>query len=217
MNAMLDQRLHDEVNQALEPGEKLLWAGRPEPFRLARMKIAQMLIGALFLLLFFLVYRSSLSAPGAWGNATSRSFTLRSVILMSGGVLTLYSVPLPVLAYRKAKRTVYVATDRRVISLNRRRPVLTLRYDDMQQLPILNLNRHGSGDIWFFRQFGADAAEHRIWSRFILGIQEAEQVHRLVLGRMTEGADGRTAYRVVPDYLDLLLQGKRTLDDEPSC
>jgi hypothetical protein len=193
MKAMIDQQLRDEVKQALEPGEELLWAGRPEPFRLARAKIAQMLIGALFLLLFFLVYRSSLSAPGARGNATSRSFTLRPAILMSGGVLTLYSVLLPVLAYRKARRTVYVATDRRVISLDRRRPVLTLRYDDMQQFPILNLNRHGTGDIWFFRQFSVDAAEHRIWGRFFLGIREAEQVHRMVLERMTRGADGQTA------------------------
>jgi hypothetical protein len=216
MNAMIDQQLLNEAKQSLEPGEEVLWTGRPEPFRLARAKIAQMLIGALFLLIFFLLYRSSLSAPGTFVNAPSQSFALRPAILVSGSLLALYSIFLPVLAYRKARRTVYVATDRRIVSLNRRRLVQTLRYDDMH-LPILNLNRHGAGDIWFSQLFSADATERRTGDLSFLGIREAEQVHRLVLGRMTEGADRQTAYRVVPDYLGLLLQGKRTLDDEPSC
>jgi hypothetical protein len=215
MKAMIDQRLPDEVKQALEPGEDVLWTGRPEPFRFIRTKIPQMLIGAVFLLIFFLVYRSSLSAPGTFANAPSWSFALRPAILASGSLLVLYSILLPVLAYRKARRTVYVATDRRIISSDRRLLVQTLRYDDMH-FPILNLNRHGTGDIWFSRQISADAIERRTRVLSFLGIPEAEQVHRLILGRMTEGTDGQTAYETVPDYLGLLLQGKRTLDDEPS-
>src|SRR5512140_3131677 len=98
MNTLIDQRLREEVQQALEPGEELLWAGKPEPIRLARAKTTQMLIGALFLLLFFLVYHSSLSAPGTSAITASQSLSLRAAILVSGGALTLYSILLPVLA-----------------------------------------------------------------------------------------------------------------------
>ncbi|MHB8843646.1 MAG: hypothetical protein ACYC7L_02770 [Nitrospirota bacterium] len=209
---MIDQRLLDEVQKALEPGEELLWAGRPEPFRFVRAKIVPMLVGALFLLLFFLIYRSSLSAPGVPENAAAQSITLRAAILLIGGMLTLYSCLLPVLAYGKARRTAYMATDRRIASFERGRLVKTIRYEDMQP-PVLDHDGN-SGDIWFPRKFRADAADFRIDAPLFTGVREADRVHQLVLERIAGNADEQTAYQPVQDYLELLLQGRKTVEDE---
>jgi hypothetical protein len=214
MNTAIDPTLLDEVPPVLEPGERLLWAGRPDPFRTAWAKIGQALLGAVFILLFCLVYVSGLPAAGPYFDVNSVPFSLRPAILFAGSLLIFYGVLLPVFAYRTAKRTVYAATDRRVLSLIRGRAVKAVRYEDMQ-IPLLDLRPDGSGDIQFNGKFRTDGTEHQPrFSRF-LGIREAENVYRLLLGRMTGAEDGRTAYRAVQDYLELLFQGKRTLDEDP--
>lgn len=212
MNLAIDRRLLDEVRKALEPGEELLWAGRPEPFVFVRAKIVPALVGALFLLIFFLVYRSSLSAPGVPVIAVSQSFTLRPAILWIGGMLALYSCLFPVLAYGKARRTAYMATDRRVATFDRGRPVQTIRYEDMQ-FPVLDLDGK-FGDIWFSQKFRADKADYRIDAPLFMGIREADTVHRLVLERIAGSSGEQATYQPVQDYLELLLQGRKTLEDE---
>ena len=214
MNAAIDPTLHDEVRPVLEPGEGLLWIGRPDPCRTARAKIGQALLGAVFILLFFLVYLSGLPAAGPYFDAYSVSFSLRPAILFSGSLLTFSGVLLPILAYRRAQRTVYAATDRRVLSLTRGRSVRAVRYEDMQ-VPLLDLKPDGSGDIQFNGKFRADGTEHQPRFSSFMGIKAAEGVYRLLLGRMSGADDGRIAYRAVQDYLELLFQGKRTLDEDP--
>jgi hypothetical protein len=213
MNAAIDPTLHDEVRPVLEPGEGLLWIGRPDPCRTARAKIGHALLGAVFILLFFLVYLSGLSAAGPYFDAYSVPFSLRPAILFVSSLLTLYGVLLPVFAYRTAQRTVYAATDRRVLSLTRGRSIRAVRYEDMQ-VPLLDLKPDGSGDIQFNGKFRADGTEHQPRFSSFLGVKAAEGVYRLLLGRMPGAEDGQTAYRAVQDYLELLYRGNRTLDDD---
>jgi hypothetical protein len=216
MSIAIDPTLHDEVRLVLEPGEGLLWIGRPDPCRTAWAKIGQALLGTVFILLFFLVYLSSLSAAGPHFDAHSVLFSLRPAILFAGSLLTLYGALLPVFAYRTAQRTVYAATDRRVLSLTGGRSVRAVRYEDMQ-IPLLYLKPDGSGDIHFNGKYRADGTELKPQFKHFLGVGEAESVYQLLLGRMPGADSGRTAYRAVQDYLELLYRGKRTLDDDAPC
>jgi hypothetical protein len=213
MNAAIDSTLHDEVRPVLEPGEGLLWIGRPDPCRVALPKIGQALLGAVFILLFFLVYLSGLPAAGSYFDAYSVPFSLRPAILFAGALLILYGVLLPVFAYRMAQRTVYAATDRRVLSLTRGRSVRAVRYEDMQ-VPLLDLKPDGSGDIQFNGKCRDDGTEFQPQFPHFLGVGEVESVYQLLIGRMPGADDDRTAYGAVHDYLELLFQGKRTLDKE---
>jgi hypothetical protein len=213
MSAAIDPSLHDQVRPVLEPGERMLWAGRPDPWRTAREKIVQAMFGALFILLFFLVYASGIPASGSYFGAAVVPFTLRAAILAAGGLLTFYGTLLPVIAYRTALKTVYAATDRRVLSLIRGRSARMVRYEDMQ-VPLLDLKHDGSGDINFNGRFLADGTETHPQFPYFLGVEEAASVYQLLLGRMPGANGDRSASPRVQDYLELLLQGKRTLDDD---
>jgi hypothetical protein len=213
MNMTIDPSLHDTVRTVLEPGEGLQWAGRPDPWRAARERGGQALLGAVFILLFFLVYVSGLPANGLYFSPTSTPFTLRPAILSAGFLLTLYGALLPVFAYRTAKMTVYAVTDRRVLSLTWGRSARMVRYEDMM-VPLLDLRPDGRGDIHFNGKFREDGTEHRPEVPRFLGVESPATVYQLLLGRMSGSRDGQTAYSAVKDYLELLLQGKRTLDED---
>jgi hypothetical protein len=212
-NAVIDPSLQDEVLPALEPGERLLWAGRPDPRRTAWAKIRQALFGAVFVLLSFLVCLSFLPATGPYFGADSLPFSLRPMVLVAGFLLILSGMLLPVLAYRRARSSVYAATDKRVLSLNRGCSVKAVRYEDMQ-VPLVDLRPDGSGDIHFNGKCRADGTELQPQFPHFLGVEAAEDVYQLLLGRMTGTDDGRTACGAVHDYLELLFQGKRTLDED---
>ena len=214
MNAVSDPSLHDEVRPALEPGEGLLWAGQPDPFRTAQAMIGHTLLGAAFVLLLLLGYLSYLPASGSYFGVNSPSFTARPAILIAGSLLTLSGMLLPVFAYRRAQRTVYAATDRRVLSLTRGCSIKEVRYEDMQ-VPLLHLRPDGSGDIQLNGKFRADGTElEPQFSRF-LGVRDVESVYQLLLGRMPGSLASQTAYAMAQDYLELLFRGKRTLDEDP--
>jgi len=213
MNTVIDPLLHDEVLPSLEPGEVLLWAGRPDPLRTAREKVDHVLFGAGFILLFFLANFSCIPAAGAYLGGAYAAIPLRPAILSAGALLTLYGVLLPLFTYRTAKKTVHAVTDRRVLSLIRGRSTRTVRYEDML-VPILDLRPDGRGDIQYNGKFRADGTEQRPQFPCFLGIEAAESVYQLLLGRMAGSDIGRTSGREVQDYLELLLQGKRNVNGD---
>jgi len=213
MNTTIDPILHDEVRPILEGGEGLLWAGRPEPYRAVRAKIRQALFGVAFILLFFLVYVSGLPAHDPYFGAASAPFTLLPAVLSIGSLLILSGALLPLFAYRTAKKTVYAVTDRRVLALTRGRSARMVRHEDML-VPLLDLRPDGRGDIHFNGRPFADGTENQLQFSHFLGVEAAGNVYQLLLGRTPGLGNSSTAYRAVQDYLELLLQGKRTLDED---
>jgi hypothetical protein len=214
MNGSIDPLLHEEVRPLLEPGEVLLWADRPDPLRFARARIVQALSWALLFLLLVLVLYPGRAGSGVTVNAALLSLFVRPAAMTAGVLLMLSSMLLPVLAYRKALRTVFAATDRRVLSLSRAHPVLNMRYSDMQA-PVLDLLSVGAGDIRFRRSGPDDSTRSEIGQLHFRGVKDAEDLHQLVLKRLSGPADGGIAYGNVPDYIDLLARGKRSLNDDP--
>ena len=215
VNAVIDPSLHDKVLPALEPGERLLWAGRPDPRRIAWTKIRQTLFGAVFLLLSILVYLAFLPDTDLYFRAYSQPFSLRPVVIVAGFLLAFPGMLLPVLAYLRARRSVYAATDKRVLSLIRGCSVKAVRYEDMQ-VPLMDLRPDGSGDIHFNGKCRTDGTELQPQFPHFLGVGPAENVYQLLLGRMPGTDDGLTACGTVHDYLELLFQGKRTLNEDPT-
>jgi len=98
---------------ALEPGETLVWADRPDPRALARARLPQLIRGLLGLAVIagFLWLSFAPNWPGG----------LRGVLFaVFLAVVTLYSLWLlaaPLVARQAAGRTVYAVTDRRLLVL----------------------------------------------------------------------------------------------------
>ena len=213
MHTMIDPLLHDEVRSVLEGREGLLWAGRPDSLRTGLAKIRQSLTGAVFIVLLFLVYISGLPSSGPHVSATSLVFVIRPGIYAVVSLLVLYGLLQPLFTYGTAKRTVYAVTTKRVLSLTRGRLARSVWYEDMQ-VPLLEVGNDDRGDIHFNGRVRADGTEHRPQFTHFLGIEDAGSVYQLLIGQMPGEQRGRAGEPVVEDYLELLFQGKRGLNED---
>jgi hypothetical protein len=207
----------------LESREELLWAGRPDPFRMARARIGLALAGLAVVLLLFLTplrqYFTPFPPNTNSGAALSYSHgdiriveALPFSMFLTGLVLVLQ----PFAAYYYAGRTAYAVTGRRLLMVRKGMLgilVKTARYDAIEA-PILNLRSDGTGDIFYFRKAGipVNGRGQSPLTRF-LGVPEAEHVHQLIHSRLTVSTDGQAPAESVQDYMELLVQGKRRLDD----
>jgi len=212
---MIDPLLHDEIRPVLEGREGLLWAGRPNSLRTALAKIRQSLTGAVFIVLLFLVYISGLPSSGPHVSATSMVFVIRPGIYAVVSLLVLFGLLQPLFSYWTAKRTVYAVTNKRVLSLTRGRSARSVWYEDML-VPLLELGSDDRGDIHFNGRVRADGTEHRPQFTHFLGIEAAESVYQLLLEQMPDTQSGHAGEPVVEDYLELLFQGKRSLNEDLS-
>jgi len=215
----------DTLYPWIESREELLWTGRPDPLRMARARTGLALAGltvVLFLSLTPLQQYFTFFSPNA-GEALSYSqddihfveailFAILFWMFLTGLVLVLQ----PFAAYYYAGRTTYAVTGRRVFMVRKDMLgtlVRSARYDAIEA-PILNLRSGGTGDIFFFRK--ASSPENgrgpSPLTRF-LGVREAGHVHQLIRSRLPVPGEGQAPAEPVQDYLELLVQGKRRLDD----
>jgi hypothetical protein len=122
----------------------------------------------------------------------------------------------PFTAYYYAGRTTYGVTGRRLLMVRKDMLgilVKTARYEAIEA-PILNLRSGGSGDIFFFRKAGTSENSRgpTPLTKF-LGVREAGHVHTMIQGLQQETVSGRAPGKDLQDYLELLVQGERRLDD----
>jgi len=215
----------DTLYPWIESREELLWTGRPDPLRMARARTGLALAGltvVLFLSLTPLQQYFTFFSPNA-GEALSYSqddihfveailFAILFWMFLTGLVLVLQ----PFAAYYYAGRTTYAVTGRRVFMVRKDMLgtlVRSARYDAIEA-PSLNMRSGGTGDIFFFRK--ASSPENgrgpSPLTRF-LGVREAGHVHQLIRSRLPVPGEGQAPAEPVQDYLELLVQGKRRLDD----
>jgi hypothetical protein len=161
---------------ALEPGERLVWADRPDPQVLARARLPQLIRGLLglaviagFLWLSFI--------PNWPGGARG---LLLSLFIAVATLYALWLLAAPWIARRAALRTVYAVTDRRLLvledwPLKRHRAFAPAELDDTLVAPAAQ----GRGSVifvnrklpWWRRSAGGT---YRIEAFY--GIAEAQQV-----------------------------------------
>jgi len=218
----MEPSAHDTLYPWLESREELLWAGRPDPLRMARARIGLAVAGlAVVLLLSLTPLRQYFTPfPPNTGEALSYSqddINFGEAIPFSLFLAGLALVLQPFAAYYYAGRTTYAVTGRRLLMVRKDMlgiMVKTARYEAIEA-PIVNRRSDGTGDIFFNRKANipANSRGPSPLTRF-LGVREAEQIHKLIGSRLPVSEDGKVLAEPVHDYLELLLQGKKSLEYE---
>lgn len=180
-----DPDLHGEIEPELEDGEKLLWAGRPDPKRMLIPALAGFGFGVVwtaFIVNFIFMWHSGpkdIHGPGGLFGMQGALANLFFVPFLVIGAAMLLS---PLWIYRKARRTAYGVTGRRVLIIQsgRWRKVQTFGAAE-----ISNIERKerpdGSGDLTFANRSYRDSDGHAQTQPVqFVGIPEVRSVERLL-------------------------------------
>lgn len=184
----LKQRVADE----LAAGEKVAWAGRPDPAAFARGTWAVVLFGVPWTA--FAVFWTAMAAGfggngGGGGGVFAICFPLWGVpfILVGLGMLTS-----PYWARRTALGTVYVVTDRRAILFERAFRTLTVKSFLPDQLTrVYRVERSdGSGDVVLREDETRDSDGDRVVKKSaFVGIPDVRRVEALIRDLAKPGGD----------------------------
>jgi hypothetical protein len=152
----IEQPYTQWIQDELQPGERLLWAGRPEASRAAMQALPMLLFGIPFTLFALFWTAGATFMGGVVGGAGAhvpgpfglfRFFGLFGVPFILVGCYLLAS---PFLASRKASQTVCAITDRRAITIEggNSRSVRSFGPRDIQRIERRERD-NGRGDLIF--------------------------------------------------------------------
>jgi hypothetical protein len=169
------------AEREVEPGERLRWAGRPDPLRPTLMS---------FGIYFFAIPWTAFAVFWMWGAAGFGTRPVRPdgpwmlfplfglpFVLIGLGMLSA-----PFWAYRKAARTIYAVTNKRllIITTGRTRSVETYAPQDIQFVERTE-RPNGSGDVLFATCYNTDSDNRpRSTKVGFFGIPGVRDVERLV-------------------------------------
>jgi len=178
-----DYDLQARAQGELEPGEKLLWVGRPDARRVGMQSIGLLFFGivwtafSIFWVAMAFVGTSQSHSPG------SIAFPLFGVPFVLIGCCMLAA---PFWAYRKGLTTVYAVTNRRalIISGAGARSVKSYSKDDIGAIERTE-RADGSGDVSFARQQYVGSSTTSSSTRgaaggVFYGIPDARSVERIL-------------------------------------
>ena len=212
----------DTLYPWLETREELLWAGRPDPLRMARARIGFAIAGLAIILflsltplrLYFTPF--SLHAGDAQAASNQGDIHFAEAIPFSLFLAGIVLVLMPFVAYYYAGRTTYAVTGKRLLMV--RKDMLGIlvkaaRYDAIEA-PIVNQRFGATGDIFFFRKanMSQNGPGQSPLTRF-LGVREAEKVLQLIRSQLPTSGEKQELAEPIQDYLQLLVQGERQLDE----
>jgi len=207
----MESFLHDSIRFSLEPGEDLIWSGRPDPWRLAKARFPVALSGiTLLVLLPFAPVHVAVAAFVPFPVSFTSVWPFSAALLF----IALHLVLSPLRGYRAAQRTAYVVTDRRLCTVRRTATGNMSWSKSFHAIEdaVLRLRPDGTGDIIVRPKVFADwTDEHASGFDRIRGVVEARKIHGLILKALAASRAGSAA-EPIRDYLDLLIQGKRTLN-----
>jgi hypothetical protein len=181
--ASLPPQLRAQVESELEPGETIAWIDQPIPGRLARRTLPIMLFAIPWT--GFAIFWTTMAA---WGTHSAQQgvgifscFPLFGVpfILVGFGMLSS-----PYWAYRRARRTVYVLTERRAIIFAAGwRGSITARSFEPRMLADIRRKQYadGSGDIIFAQdlQYSSQGRPNSTDVGF-LGVRDARAAEQML-------------------------------------
>jgi hypothetical protein len=153
-------QLEQGANQALDPGETLVWCGAPDPVRIAVQALPMALFGGPFVgfAAFWIVTTSGLasSAPSLAGPV--RLFPLFGLPCLLIGLAMLSA---PLWTFLGARRTLYGITNRRVFIAGRGgKAVRSFARSDIGDLEHVERD-DGTGDLYFAMRRPAPPRTHR--------------------------------------------------------
>jgi hypothetical protein len=168
--------------EVLEPGEVILWEGRPRPGRFVVRALPTALFGLPWTV-FSLVWTVLASIPLLSGEAFHSGLAAAICFPLFGVPFVLIGFALlgaPLWEAARARRTRYLVTDRRVVLLELGRSVRSLRAAELGSLE-WRPRADGSGDLVLTREVDRDSdgdahtQEVGLW-----GIEDVKAVHDLV-------------------------------------
>ncbi|WP_114965751.1 hypothetical protein [Alkalilacustris brevis] len=182
----LPPRSGDDWSEVLEPGEKLLWQGRPHGGYLLRWgHVPLMLVGALFLAVAF---SRTPEALAAWHNDDPARAEMAGTAAALGA-LGLFFLVQPSLADMLRRRgTAYALTDRRALIETSFMGIALLAWPITGDSPAIH-QRGRPGSVWFAMHRPPRDLKSRLSSYGqslrprVIGFEclpEAEQVHALL-------------------------------------
>jgi hypothetical protein len=160
------------VSQLLDPGERLIWSGKPNAFRYATNKSTVIFLFGLFFFGFsvFWMYGAT--------NQSGGSFALFGTPFVLAGAGMVLS---PIWHIWRGSKATYVLTSKRVLTvftgLFARRisvPLRQIRFIDVRP------NNDGDGDIYFKETAASDGEGTTIRREGFIAIPEVDQVERLL-------------------------------------
>jgi hypothetical protein len=179
------------IQVELQPGEKLLWSGRPNPKRMAwQLPNIIAVVFAIPFTLFAIFWMCLALLPMAAffsaaepsqmeGAAFSLCFPLFGLPFLLVGLVMLTA---PYWAYRRALKMVYGLTDRRALILTTGKSISVKSYSDED---IDNIERteqaDGSGDLIFAREEYRRRGRRHTRNIAFIGIPNVRAVERLML------------------------------------
>jgi hypothetical protein len=185
LGAPLDLQAASEIKGRLDPSEKIVWAGRPDPLVFAATANGVIPIIGIFFLGFsvFWLYGALSATRAAKGSiGLFAFFPLFGIPFVIAGLCMVLS---PVWAWRRAKSTIYALTDRRAVIASDF-PMRAMTSVEPMQLRPLEVHGGGGrrGTVYFFeRPFGMNAAfgyTYAMRREGFRGIDEAERVAELI-------------------------------------
>lgn len=198
----VDSLMSDEVNSEIQPGERILWTGRPQPLRYV-MRDMPRILGALGTLgigvVVLLVFSQFWNGMGV-GFRISEGFNpfaqFNTMFLLVAVLIILGGVGPAALDYLKAGRIVYAITDQRLLIITL--PALwwgrSVQSYGQHDLRAVARRMHGDdiGDVVFSSESYQVRSKygHRTRTREVgfFGVPEARRVEQLILDTFKEKA-----------------------------
>jgi hypothetical protein len=177
--------LREKVSGELNPGERLLWVGKPSPMRVVLQRadeLASAVVGGVVILVLLFTFPFILIVPLGAPELMIRVTVLIVVVAF------LLSLAMPLFRYIAAQNTIYAITSQRLLTI---RPTLSgkaVQWQNRFERVERRERADGSGDLIF----GVEADSRRSRSRARLrkvgffGIPNVRQVERLMLETFTD-------------------------------
>lgn len=211
--AAIDSQAAIKVQPELTSGERMYWAGMPNPRVIFHSDDWYAIPFSLMWGAFAIFWETSVL--GYWGNRSSvGAFSLFMVV---------WGIPFVVIgqhliwgrflydAWLK-RRTYYVVTDRRVLIVQEGWPHRKVSATYLEEIPSIEREGATTGTLWFGPKYPVIAGrgqKTRGWSRFSVGdvptfadIDDVDSVYRLILelrGRVKKGITARSQVLSYPE------------------
>lgn len=174
-------RLQAMIDSELEPGERVLWQGMPIPRFFTAASMGAFLFG-----IPWTAFAIFWTAGAAWGVSESGGPGLFSVFPLFGVPFILVGLGMlssPIWAYRSARKTAYVITDRRALSFETGYRAITVRSFPPERLQDIYRREKpdASGDIVINRNAWRDSDGDRQTNEVgFMGIPHVRDVEEML-------------------------------------
>ena len=175
------------AKSVLQPEERLLWSGRPDPRRVALQTLPVFILGLpwIAIALYWTAAALGFRMPDFAGENLLGFWPVFGFLFILMGLVL---AALPFLAYRRANRTVYAITDRRclIITAGDRTYIEAFGEEDIGSVKRIE-RRNGTGDLVFTASASGAAKDvSRVRKAVFYGIPEirqAEETARRAFGK----------------------------------